>query len=49
MRFLLYRKGRFKMLDNYILYMHRNKINQKVYIGITTLRVEERWKNGKRV
>ena len=37
------------MTEKYTAYMHKNKINQKVYIGITTQKVEERWKNGKRI
>lgn len=31
----------------YCVYMHRNKINNKVYIGQTGTSVEDRWQNGK--
>ena len=31
---------------NYTVYMHVNKFNNKVYIGITGRSVEERWANG---
>ena len=30
----------------FTIYMHRNKINQKVYIGQTSQTVENRWRNG---
>ena len=30
-----------------VIYLHKNKINGKVYIGQTIQNVEERWKNGK--
>lgn len=31
---------------NYKVYIHRNKINNKVYIGITSIRPKRRWCNG---
>lgn len=34
------------MNNNWYLYMHRNKINSKVYIGITGQSLERRWQNG---
>lgn len=33
--------------NNYTVYMHRNKINFKIYIGITCQSVVDRWQNGK--
>lgn len=32
---------------NYTVYLHINKINKKVYVGITSLRVGDRWRGGK--
>ncbi len=33
-------------MNNYCIYMHKNKINNKVYIGQTCQKPEDRWKNG---
>ena len=35
------------MENNYTVYLHLNKINGKRYYGITSLKVEYRWNNGK--
>lgn len=32
---------------NYTVYMHRNKINDKAYIGLTRQSAQDRWRNGK--
>lgn len=32
--------------NNYTVYAHKNKINGKVYVGITSQNVKDRWKNG---
>ena len=32
--------------ENYCVYMHINKINNKIYIGQTCQKPEKRWKNG---
>lgn len=31
----------------YVIYIHRNKINNKVYVGQTGQQVNQRWRNGK--
>lgn len=33
--------------ENYTIYLHKNKINNKVYIGQTSLQPEKRWLNGR--
>ena len=35
------------MEENYIIYMHKNKINNKVYIGQTCQKPEKRWDGGR--
>lgn len=32
--------------NDYIVYAHKNKINNKVYVGITSQDAKDRWKNG---
>lgn len=31
----------------YVIYIHRNKINNKIYVGQTGQQVNQRWRNGK--
>ena len=31
---------------SYVIYMHINKTNGKVYVGLTSMKPEERWSNG---
>lgn len=33
-------------MAEYVIYMHKNKINNKVYIGQTSQELNKRWKNG---
>lgn len=32
--------------STYSVYMHINKTNGKIYVGITKQKVSDRWKNG---
>lgn len=35
------------MEEKYIVYLHINKTNNKVYVGITSMAVNNRWREGK--
>lgn len=35
------------MSNNYTIYIHKNKINNKVYIGQTKQNPQKRWDNGR--
>ncbi len=39
-------KERMKMSRDYCVYIHRNKVNNKQYIGLTSQKPNERWHNG---
>lgn len=34
-------------MNNYTIYMHKNKINGKIYIGQTSQNPIKRWNNGR--